>query len=58
VVKLLLKKGANIVSKDKRYNNTQLLVAVKYGYKAVVKLLLKKGANLELKDTNSQTPLL
>jgi ankyrin repeat protein len=49
VVKLLLEKGAEVDSKDRKYGRTPLLWAVKNGHEAVVKLLLKKGADLQSK---------
>ncbi len=49
VVKLLLEKGAELESKDKR-GWTPLSWAAKKGHEAVVKLLLEKGTELESKD--------
>jgi ankyrin repeat protein len=49
VVKLLLEKGAELKSKDKKYSRTPLLWAASNGHEAVVKLLLEKGAELESK---------
>ena len=44
VVKLLLEKGAELETKDKKYGRTPLSRAAENGYEAVVKLLLEKGA--------------
>jgi ankyrin repeat protein len=41
-VKLLVEKGANVESKDKR-GQTPLSWAAEFGYEAVVQLLVKKG---------------
>ncbi|KAF1970588.1 ankyrin, partial [Bimuria novae-zelandiae CBS 107.79] len=48
----------DLESKDKEYDQVQLLVAAQYGHEAVVELLLNKGADLETKDKNGQTPFL
>jgi hypothetical protein len=58
VVKLLLEKGAELESKDKRWGRTPLSWAAEKGHEAVVKLLLKKGAELESRDWYGRTPLL
>jgi ankyrin repeat protein len=59
VVKLSLKKGVDVDSKDATFDRTPLLWAAGNGHKAVVKLLLQKGARVDVKDTPSgQTPLL
>jgi ankyrin repeat protein len=58
VVKLLLKKGAELESKDDSGGWTPLWLAAGNGHEAVVKLLLKKGAELESKeDSGGRTPL-
>ncbi|KAH2542215.1 hypothetical protein KXW97_003527 [Aspergillus fumigatus] len=57
VVKQLLKKGADLESKDKRFGQTPLSWAAKHGHEAVIKQLLEKGADLESKDQYGQTPL-
>ena len=58
VVKLLLKKGAELESKDEEYDRTPLIWAAKNGHERVVKLLLEKGADLESRDEQwGQTPL-
>ena len=51
MVKLLLKKGANIITVD---NNrwTLLYLTLNKGYIKVVKLLLKKGANIIAVNNN------
>ena len=51
-MKLLLKKGAKLESKDK-YGRTLLLYIAWNGHEAVVKLLLKKGAKLGSTDEHS-----
>jgi ankyrin repeat protein len=51
VVKLLLKKGAELESKD-NYGRTPLWRAAESGHEAVVKLLLEKGGELESKDND------
>jgi ankyrin repeat protein len=58
VVELLLKKSANLESKDDDSSETPLLSAATYRFEAIVKLLLEKGAQLEFKDNYGQTPLL
>jgi ankyrin repeat protein len=57
VVKLLLEKGAELESRDKRWGQTPLSWAAKNGHEAVVKLLLEKGAELGAKDLWGRTPL-
>jgi ankyrin repeat protein len=57
VVKLLLEKGAELDSEDRRGQTPLSLVAEK-GHEAVVKLLLEKGAELDSKDVAARTPLL
>ena len=58
VVKLLLEKGAELVSNDDKSGQTPLSLAAERGHEAVVKLLLEKGAKLESKDDEyGQTPL-
>jgi ankyrin repeat protein len=57
VVKLLLKKGAELESKDKKYGWTPLLWAAEKGHEAVAKLLLEKGAEPQSKDNDGRTPL-
>jgi ankyrin repeat protein len=57
VVKLLLKKGADVESKDSR-GRTPLSWAAEKGHEEVMELLLEKGADVESKDTEyGQTPL-
>src|SRR5271170_3505133 len=48
VVKLLLEKGAELETKDKRHGQPPLSWAAEKGHEAVVKLLLEKGAELLL----------
>jgi hypothetical protein len=57
VVKLLLKKDAELETKDEGYGRTPLLYAARNGHESVVKLLLEKGAKQETKDKDGQTPL-
>lgn len=58
VVKLLLKKGAKLETKDKG-GWTPLLYAIGNEHNTVVKLLLvKNSVNLDLRDNFSQTLLL
>ena len=47
-MKLLLEKGADVDSADKREGRTPLSWAAVRGHEAVVKLLLEKGAHLSL----------
>ncbi|KAH8803357.1 hypothetical protein F5884DRAFT_847191 [Xylogone sp. PMI_703] len=56
LVKVLLKRGADIESKDFD-GKTPLLRAAIEGDKTVVELLLKNGANIESKDSSGKTPL-
>ena len=50
-MKLLLKKGAKLESKDGNYRGrTPLSWATEYGHEVMAKLLLEKGAELESKD--------
>ncbi|EPS38030.1 hypothetical protein H072_8245 [Dactylellina haptotyla CBS 200.50] len=46
VVKLLLRKGANIEVQDSSYRRTPLLWAAKNGHEAVVKVLLERSTDL------------
>ncbi|KAH0556934.1 hypothetical protein GP486_005273 [Trichoglossum hirsutum] len=57
VVKLLLKKGAELESEDDWFGRTPLSFAAVFGQEAVVKLLLEKGAELESRDGSGWTPL-
>ncbi|KAH8662676.1 hypothetical protein BGZ61DRAFT_368428, partial [Ilyonectria robusta] len=57
VVKLLLKKGAEIEAKDSTYGRTPLSWAAGNGHKAIAKLLLEKCADVESKDKHGRTPL-
>ena len=58
LVRLLLKKGADVESKDIKYSQTPLSLAAKNGHEAVVRLLLEMGADTDSKDINyGQTPL-
>jgi ankyrin repeat protein len=56
VVKLLLEKGAELDSEDRR-DQIPLSLAAENEHEAVVKLLLKEGAELDSKDIGSQMPL-
>ena len=56
MVKLSLKKGADVVSKDS-YGLMPLSWAAEKGNGIVVKLLLEKGADVESKDSYVLTPL-
>ena len=56
-MKLLLKRGANVESKDTESGRTPLSLAAEYGHKAVVKLLVEKGADVESKSRYGRTPL-
>lgn len=53
-IELLLDRGANIETKDRRGWRSLWVAAVK-GNEAVVKLLLDRGANIELKDNDGRT---
>jgi hypothetical protein len=57
VVRLLLKKGADLESKDRKYGLAPLSCAAESGHKAVVKLLVEKGAKLDSKSKHGQTSL-
>jgi hypothetical protein len=57
VVKLLLRKGAEIEAKD-RYHRTPLLFATDQGHKDIIELLIDKGADIEAEDDSRQRPLL
>ncbi|KAH8652926.1 hypothetical protein BGZ61DRAFT_281830, partial [Ilyonectria robusta] len=58
VVKLLLKKDADVEAKDSQYGQTPLSWAAENGHEAVVKLLLEKGADVEAKGGSfGGTPL-
>ena len=56
VVKLLLKDGADLESKDS-YDQTPLWWAVENGHESVVKLLLERGADPGPKTKDGRTPL-
>ncbi|KAH8689906.1 hypothetical protein BGW36DRAFT_307105 [Talaromyces proteolyticus] len=59
IVKQLLDAGADIESKDSRYDRTPLVWASMKGHEAIVKQLLEAGANVESKDSKyGRTPLL
>ncbi|CAG9950326.1 unnamed protein product, partial [Clonostachys rosea f. rosea IK726] len=57
-VRLLLKKGANLNSKDDMDHRTPLHWAAFNGHEETVELLIDKGADLESKDSDGATPLL
>lgn len=57
MVKLLLEKGSELVSKENLYGQMPLLLAAQGGHEAVVKLLLKNGAELDPKDGWGRTSL-
>src|ERR1700754_2752613 len=57
VVRLLVKKGADLESKDSRYSQTPLSWAAEKGHEALVRLLVEKGADPESKDSGGGTPL-
>ncbi len=57
IIKLLIKKGANIEVKDDE-NWTPLMCAAHFNSKEVVELLLEKGANIEAKDNEGETALI
>ncbi|KAK0761661.1 LOW QUALITY PROTEIN: hypothetical protein N5P37_005643 [Trichoderma harzianum] len=56
VVKLLVKRGADLEAKD-RDGRTPLSWAAENGHEAIAKLLVEKGAHLEVKDKDGRTPL-
>lgn len=56
VMRLLLKKGADVQTKDKD-GWTALHWAAEYGHEAVMRLLLEKGADIQIKDKYGQTAL-
>ncbi|CAH0043059.1 unnamed protein product [Clonostachys rhizophaga] len=57
-MKLILKKDANLNSKDDIHHRTPLHWAAFNGHKAAVELLIDKGADLDSKDRDRATPLL
>ncbi|KAH7113686.1 hypothetical protein B0J13DRAFT_242659 [Dactylonectria estremocensis] len=57
LVKLLLKRGAEVEAKDSSHGRTPLWWAAGNGREAIVKLLLEKGADVESKDEDGRTPL-
>lgn len=58
IVRLLLKKGADIEARDNYYDKTPLHLAIGNGHEAMVRLLVEKGADIEGKDHNlNKTPL-
>ena len=52
-MKLLLEKGADVESKDRRYGRTPLSWAAEEGHEAVVKLLLEKETDVKSKNSVS-----
>ncbi len=58
MVKMLLKKRANIEAKDSTYGRTPLWIAAESGQFEVMQVLLEKEAYIEARDTyNGRTPL-
>ncbi|KAH7151960.1 hypothetical protein B0J13DRAFT_594004 [Dactylonectria estremocensis] len=57
IVKLLLKKGADVEAKDSKHGRTPLSWAAENGHEAIVKLLLEKGADVKSRDRGGRTPL-
>ena len=58
IVKILLKQGVKIDSKDSKGNRTPLLYAAIWGHVAIVKLLLGSGAEIDSTDSeHGRTPL-
>ncbi|SCO55458.1 related to ankyrin 3 [Fusarium fujikuroi] len=58
VVKLLLKRKANVEAKDNRGRTPLHLVARKEGSRATIESLLSYGADIEARDDIGRTPLL
>lgn len=56
-MKVLLEKGAELMSKNNEYSRTPLWRAGGNGNEVVMKLLLGKSAELESKDNYGQTLL-
>ncbi|RYP65038.1 hypothetical protein DL771_008492 [Monosporascus sp. 5C6A] len=56
IVRLLLKKGANVAAEDDG-GKTALHWAVENGHKSVAQTLWESGANVDVKDTNGWTAL-
>ncbi|NIO09437.1 MAG: ankyrin repeat domain-containing protein, partial [Deltaproteobacteria bacterium] len=53
VVRLLLKNGADIEGRDKKFGGTALIWAAIGGRIETVKLLLEKGANLDARENEN-----
>ncbi|KIJ16635.1 hypothetical protein PAXINDRAFT_49612, partial [Paxillus involutus ATCC 200175] len=56
IVKLLLRKGADVDARDD-HSNTSLHLASKAGHLEVVQLLLEKGVDPHVQNTDLHTPL-
>lgn len=57
ILRLLIKKGADLETKDTIYGQTLLAWAAEKGHEATVKLLLQEGANIESKNLYDRTPI-
>ncbi|KAF5655292.1 ankyrin protein [Fusarium sp. NRRL 25303] len=57
VVKLLLKRKADVEAQDNRGKTPLHLTAQKEGSEAIIKALLSYGADIEARDDNDRTPL-
>lgn len=57
IIKLLIDKGADINIRDGNWNDTLLLVAIRYDDRVSAKILIDEGANIDLINNNGVTAL-
>lgn len=57
MVRLLLERGADLVSVYNKHGGTTLHFAARHGYDSIVRLLLDQGADISAQDENGETAL-
>ena len=55
-VRVLLERGAVVDTRDKTYQQTALMVAVRENHPAIVQMLIERGADVNAKTRTGQTP--